>query len=200
MAANPETQPSLLVRLRDQRDGESWSRFVEIYAPVIYGFLLQKGIQDADAADLTQDVMASVASSIHSFEYQPNRGRFRGWLFTVVQNRLRNHWRSAATRPSAKGDTRTYQRLLEQPAQRSEESDQWDQEYERHLFVNAAEQVQPQVQETTWRAFWATAVEGESPSIVGEQLGMTPAAVRLAKARVLSRIKREIKAVEGESR
>ncbi|MEM8735414.1 MAG: sigma-70 family RNA polymerase sigma factor [Planctomycetota bacterium] len=199
MAATPDTQPSLLVRLRDERDGESWSRFVGIYAPVIYGFLVQKGIQDADAADLTQDVMASVASSIHSFEYQPNRGRFRGWLFTVTQNRLRNHWRSVASRAVAKGDSQSYQLLLEQPDSSGADGDKWDHEYERHLFAAATERVRPQVQEGTWLAFWATAIDGESPKSVGIRLSMSPAAVRLAKARVLARIKREVQAVEGES-
>lgn len=199
MAASPETQPSLLVKIRDERDGESWSRFVEIYTPAIYGFLQQQGLQDADAADLTQDVMASVAQAIKSFDYQPQRGRFRGWLFTVVQNKLRNFWRGAANRPSARGDSQAYQRLLEQPDERSDAAEKWNREYEHRLFVCAAEQVRPRVQESTWRAFWNTVVEGESPARVASNLNMSPAAVRLAKARVIARIKREIELLEGES-
>ena len=88
MAASSETQPSLLVRIRNERDTESWSRFVEIYAPAVYRFLKHQGLQDADAADLTQEVMASVAAAIKSFDYDAHRGRFRGWLFTVVQNKV----------------------------------------------------------------------------------------------------------------
>lgn len=149
MAASPDTQPSLLVRIRDERDRESWSRFVELYAPAIYGFLQQQGLQDADAADLTQDVMASVAQAIKSFEYRPQRGRFRGWLFTVVKNRLRNFWRGEAKHPVAKGDTRAYQHLLEQPDEGSDAAEKWDREYERRLFSYAADQVRPSVQEST---------------------------------------------------
>ena len=199
MAASPETQPSLLVRIRDERDGESWSRFVEVYTPAIYGFLQQQGLQDADAADLTQDVMAGVAKAIKSFDYQPQRGRFRGWLFTVVRNRLRNFWRSAARRSVTKGDAEAYQRLLEQPDERSDAIENWDREYEHRLFVCASEQVRPKVQESTWRAFWSTAVEGESPASVAVRLEMSTAAVRLAKARVLARIIPEIELLEGES-
>ncbi len=90
MAASPETRPSLLVRIRDGEDRDSWSQFVAIYAPLVYGWLRKGGLQDADAADITQEVMMSVAAAVKSFEYDPALGSFRGWLFTVVQNRLRN--------------------------------------------------------------------------------------------------------------
>lgn len=199
MATSPETQPSLLVRLRDERDSESWACFVEIYTPAIYGFLKQQGLQDADAADLTQDVMARVSESIKSFEYQPNRGQFRGWLFTVVQNRLRNFWRGAAKRSVGRGDSQAYQRLLEVPDEQNELAEQWEREYERRLFVCAAEQVRPRIQESTWRAFWSTVVDGDPTAQVADRLGMSSAAVRLAKARVLNRIKQEIQFLEGES-
>ena len=199
MAASPETQPSLLVKIRDERDGESWSRFVDIYAPVIYGFLKQQGLQDADAADLTQDVMAAVAAAIKSFEYQPHHGRFRGWLFTVVQNKLRNFWRGSAKRASVGGDSQAQLRLLEHPDAQADATKEWDREYEQHLFVRAADQVRPTLHESTWTAFWSTAVEGERPTTVATRLNMSPAAVRLAKARVIARIKREIQRIEGET-
>ncbi|MDG2220231.1 MAG: sigma-70 family RNA polymerase sigma factor [Rubripirellula sp.] len=199
MAASPETQPSLLVRIRNERDTESWSRFVEIYAPAVFRFLKQQGLQDADAADLTQEVMASVAAAIKSFDYDAHRGRFRGWLFTVVQNKVRNFWRDAAKSPDAKGHPRAHRQLIDQPDERHDASKVWQQEYEHRLFISASEQVRPMVQESTWLAFWNTAVDGESPAAVAIQLNMTPAAVRLAKARVIHRIKQEIKLLEGES-
>jgi RNA polymerase sigma-70 factor (ECF subfamily) len=199
MTTSPETQPSLLVKIRDERDSHSWSRFVEAYAPAIYGFLQQQGLQDADAADLTQDVMTSVASAIKSFDYQPQQGRFRGWLFTVVQNKLRNFWRSAAKLPVARGDSQAYRLLLEHPQERNDLAEKWDREYERHLFVCAADELRPKIQESTWKAFWSTVVEGESTATVASRLDMSPAAVRLAKARVIARIKHEVQLLEGES-
>lgn len=199
MAASPETQPSLLVKIRDEDDGESWSRFVEIYTPAIFGFLKLQGLQDADAADLTQDVMTSVAGAIKSFEYQPERGRFRGWLFTLVQNRLRNFWRGSEKRPVAKGDTQSYQRLLEHPDGATNAAEAWDREYEHGLYVAAAEQVRCKVSESTWIAFFSTVVDGKSTAQVAAQLNMSPAAVRLARARVIAKIKQEIQWIDGES-
>ena len=198
MATSPETQPSLLVRIRDERDEDSWSRFVELYAPVVYGFLRQRGLQDADAADLTQEVMASVATAIKAFDYKPESGSFRRWLFTVVQNRLRNFWQRDARRQSGTGDTHTYQVLLEHPDERNGAVDQWDREYETRLFNHAADQVRHNFQESTWQAFWRTAVMGEPSKQVGGDLKITMAAVRLAKARVLKRIKEQIRLLEEE--
>lgn len=199
MARSPETHPSLLVRIRDENDAESWSHFVEAYAPAIYSFLQQQGLQDADAADLTQDVMASVATAIKTFDYQPRQARFRGWLFTVVQNRLKNFWRSAARHAVGNGDSKAYQRLLQQPDDSPDAAETWDREYEQRLFVSAAEQVRPMVRESTWKAFWCTVVEGEPTAAVAGRLQLSAAAVRLAKARVIARIKNQILLLEGES-
>lgn len=82
------TQPSLLVRIRDARDAASWRQFVEIYAPLVYGFLRKQGLQDADAGDVAQDALRTVAQSIGQWNYDPQRGTFRGWLLAVVRSRL----------------------------------------------------------------------------------------------------------------
>ena len=82
------THPSLLVRIRNADDDQSWCEFVEIYSPLIYGFARKRGLQDADAVDLTQEVLRIVARSIGRLEYDRRRGSFRGWLFTIVRNEL----------------------------------------------------------------------------------------------------------------
>src|SRR5262245_8405404 len=99
------TRPSLLVRIRDARDSEGWSQFVEIYAPLVYGFARRHGLQDADAADVTQDVLRAVARSARRLEYDPRRGSFRGWLFTIVRNELRDFFRRCQRLGHASGDT-----------------------------------------------------------------------------------------------
>ena len=86
MAELPATRASLLVRLRDRDDAAAWHEFVRLYAPVVYRFARRKGMQVADAADLTLDVLRSVSGSIGRFD--PRLGSFRGWLFTVVQRAL----------------------------------------------------------------------------------------------------------------
>ena len=84
MTESPVTRASLLLRLRDPRDVEAWGEFVEVYGPLVYDYGRRHGLQDADAADLTQEVLRAVAWSAGEFRYDPSRGMFRSWLFTVA--------------------------------------------------------------------------------------------------------------------
>ncbi|HLJ92651.1 MAG TPA: sigma-70 family RNA polymerase sigma factor [Gemmataceae bacterium] len=195
MDESPLTRPSLLVRLRDARDERAWSQFVEIYAPLVYGFARKHGLQDADAADMTQDVLRSVATAAKKLEYDPQRGSFRGWLFTVVRNRLRDFWASQTRQCQASGDPGLNRQLHELPAREEDQEAIWEHEYEQQLFHWAAAQVRPAFQESTWQAFWQTAVEGKSGKEVAKGLGMTVAAVYLAKARVITRLKEQLQQV-----
>jgi RNA polymerase sigma-70 factor (ECF subfamily) len=193
MSETPATRLSLLVRLRDARDDGAWTQFVDIYAPLVFGFARKHGLQDADAADLTQDVLQAVSGGIRRLEYDPRRGTFRGWLFTVVRNKLRN-FLAARQRPGRMtGDSDTQQRLQEIPAREDDQTAWWDQEYERRVFSWAAEQARSAFRESTWQAFWQTAVEGRTGPEAGKNLGMTVAAVYLAKGRVMERLKQIVR-------
>jgi RNA polymerase sigma-70 factor (ECF subfamily) len=186
MGVPQNTRPSLLVRIRDAQDNAAWSQFVEIYAPLIYGFARRHGLQDADAADLTQEVLRVVARSARGLEYDPSRGSFRGWLFTVVRNKLRSLLDARHRQPQGTGDSE--QNFFEdQPDRDAQESAFWDQEHERRLFVWAADQVRNEVNESN--AFWRTAIDGQSGKEVAALLGMSVAAVYLAKSRVMARLK-----------
>jgi RNA polymerase sigma-70 factor (ECF subfamily) len=195
MADPALTRPSLLLRIRDARDRRAWEEFVDVYAPLVYGFLRKHGLQDADAADLTQDVLRAVAGAAGRLEYDPARGTFRGWLFTVVRNRLRNFLAARRRRPL---DGDAARRLEEWPARAEEGSALWDREYERRLFAWAAEQVRPTCQAATWRAFWLTAVEGKSGKEAAAALGLSQAAVYLAKRRVTNRLKEVLQQFQGD--
>ena len=186
-----ETRASLLVRIRDQRDGTAWGQFVESYSPLIYGFGRKHGLQDADAVDLTQEVLRIVARTAERFEYDAKLGSFRGWLFTIVRNELRT-WLSRQQRIIVgNGEQR-----LEDLADDATESALWDQDHERRLFAWAAEQVRLEVQPATWQAFWRTAVEGQSGKDVADELEMSIAAVYLAKSRVMARLKELVKELD----
>jgi RNA polymerase sigma-70 factor (ECF subfamily) len=186
------TQPSLLVRIRDSRDAAAWRQFVEVYAPLIYGFLRKQGLQDADAADVAQDVLRTVSQTIGQWNYDPQRGTFRGWLLAVVHSRLadfhRRQQRHNAAVHAAAG--------LAQPT--SESSAEWDRDYERQLFHAAAGQVRGDFSESSWQAFWLAAVEGKPAQDVAAKLNVTPAAVYLAKARVMARIREQLELLTGE--
>jgi RNA polymerase sigma factor (sigma-70 family) len=196
MTDSAATRPSLLARIRDQRDRQAWSECVEIYAPLVYGYARKQGLQDADVADLTQEVLRAVARSAAHLDYDPRRGSFRGWLFTIVRNELRDFVASRRRHCPGSGSPEV-QRQLEQLPAREEEA-LWEREYEQRLFAWAAEQVRRDFQEATWRAFWLTAVEGKSGKEVAEGLGMTTAAVYLAKRRVMTRLKEQIEQLQVE--
>jgi RNA polymerase sigma factor (TIGR02999 family) len=103
MANSPVTHPSLLLRIRDASDDRAWSQFVEVYAPLIYGYGRKRGLQDHDAADLTQDALGVVARAARRLDYDPARGSFRGWLFTIVRRKLLNHLASRLRQPEGTG-------------------------------------------------------------------------------------------------
>src|SRR5262249_16165157 len=162
----------------------------DLYGPLIYAFGRKHGLQDADAADLTQAVLAAVHGSIGRLDYDPVRGTFRGWLFGVARNQL-GKWRRSQAKERASGDTGDLKRMAE-VAGPDDGGDWWEFEYQRRCFLVAAERVRPQVQESSWRAFWQTAVDGRPPSDVATELRLSLGALYTAKSRVLALIKKEI--------
>jgi RNA polymerase sigma-70 factor (ECF subfamily) len=185
----PVTRPSLLARIRDLSDSQAWGQFVESYAPVVLAYALRHGLQEADADDLAQEVFRAVARAAPQLRYDPARGRFRAWLFTITRNKLRN---LLAAQKRHNGDGRLPGLLVQQPAE--DEAELWERECRRQLFLHAAAQVQGQFEETTWRAFWQVAVEGREPAAVAGQLGISLGAVYIAKSRVLKCLREQIDA------
>jgi RNA polymerase sigma-70 factor (ECF subfamily) len=197
MTDAPETRLSLLVRIRDRQDSAAWVDFVAIYAPLVYGLARRHGLQDADAADLTQEVLRAVVSAAAHFAYDPARGTFRGWLFTVARNRIRKLAQERRRQATGTGGAQTQRVLEDQPAPEAEEC-QWEREYQEQLFEWAAEKVKPGFRATTWQAFWETAVENRDARTVGDDLGMSVGAVYIARSRVLARIREQIRAVQDD--
>jgi len=193
----PDTRATLLARLRDPDDADAWREFTRLYAAVVYGFARRRGLQDADAADLMQDVLRSVAANAGRLEYDPARGRFRNWLFTVTRNKLYTFLDAQRRRVRATGADDDRQRLQEVPAAQDGDGD-WDREYERQRFAWAADRVRGEFTASTWKAFWGTAVDGRSPKDVGAELKMSPGAVYVAKSRVLARLRTKVHELEDE--
>jgi RNA polymerase sigma-70 factor (ECF subfamily) len=192
----PLTRPSLLVRLRDAADAPAWEQFVRIYAPLLYGYARRHGLQDADAADLTQEVLLVVSQAIRRLDYDPRRGSFRGWLLTVVRTRLCNFLDRRRIRPGPDSDATA--RLDAVAAPDANPDAWWQEEYERQLFAWAAEQVRSSVEPNTWEAFRLTAVEGRPAVETASRLSLTVAAVYMAKSRILARLRDLVRTVEGE--
>jgi RNA polymerase sigma factor (sigma-70 family) len=196
MTSESATRASLLLRIRDPRDRIAWGEFVALYAPLIHAYGMRRGLQDADAADLAQDVLRLVNRSAAKFDYDPARGTFRGWLLTVTRNELRKLCGRKARQAVGTGDTQMQNVLAEQPGHADDTA--WDRDYQWNLFEWAAARIRPEFREASWQAFWQTAVSGREVSEVAAELGISVGAVYIARSRITTRIRQEIQAVEGE--
>ena len=176
MTLTPETRHSLLIRVRDPADHAAWQEFVEIYRPLILRLAWHKGMQAADAEDVAQEVLTSVAKAVEQREHDPKRAKFRTWLSRVANNAILD----ALTRRKpdrASGDSKLQAALNQIETHSGPDSDLLRLEYRREVFRWAARHVQEEFRKETWNAFWLTAIEGRSIGHYAE-LANTPAHLR----------------------
>lgn len=195
MTSSPETRASLLIRVRDPADQAAWQEFVEIYRPVILRLARHKGMQPADADDVAQQVLLSVAKAVE--EYDPRRARFRTWLHRIARNAILN----ALTRGKpdrGSGDTGMRAILSQHESHDGPDSDLLRLEYRREVFRWAAKQVRKEFQDDTWSAFWLTAVDGRDGDSVAQELGKSRGAIYAARSRVTRRIQEKATEFEEE--
>jgi len=199
MDDTPTTRASLLVRLRDPHDERAWREFTEIYTPLVMRLARQRGLQDADAADLAQEVFHAVAQAMERQAYDPARGSFRGWLFTIARNLTVNFLLRQGGQPRGSGDTDMHRFLEAQAAPSPEDSALFDMEYQRQLLYWAADQVRGEFSELAWQAFWRTGVEGLAAQEVAGALGTTVGTVYHYKSRIMARLRNKVEQVEGRT-
>ena len=198
MTATPETRASLLIRVRDPADQAAWCEFVEIYRPIILRLARQKGMQEADADDVAQQVLVAVAKAVQQREHDPRRAKFRTWLHRVAQNAILN----ALTRgrpDRGSGGSALLAVLNQRESHGGPDSDLLRLEYRREVFRWAARQVRKEFHQATWDAFWLTAVEGRAVEVVAQQLAKNPGAIYAARSRVIRRIQEKVTEYEQET-
>jgi RNA polymerase sigma-70 factor (ECF subfamily) len=188
----PNTRRSLVMRLRNLDDQAAWAEFVDVYEPFLYRLARAKGLQDADARDLCQDVFRAVASAIDRWDPDPAKGRFRGWLFRIARNHVVDFLTSQGRHPRGSGRTSVHEMLESRPAADSRAEAEFATEFRRRVFHWAAGQVKSEFAESTWLAFWKTGVECKPVSDVAKELGLSPGAVYVARSRVLARLRGRI--------
>ena len=188
-----ETSGSLLERLRREPDDASWRRLVDLYTPLLRGWLRRELVPPEDADDLVQEVLAVLGRERPQFHYDRRRGSFRGWLRTITVNRLRAYWRARQTRPLATGDSDLARKLNELEDPHSALSQRWDRAHDRHVARRLLKLIEPEFEATTWQAFRRVALDGAEPAAVAAELGISLNAVYLAKYRVLRRLREEIR-------
>ncbi|MEM7385219.1 MAG: sigma-70 family RNA polymerase sigma factor, partial [Verrucomicrobiota bacterium] len=187
---SPETRLSLIGRLHDSEDGDAWAEFVQTYEPLILAIACKRGLQHADAAEVTQDVLNRVANSISKWDPDPDKGSFRGWLYRVTRNLTIDHLRRNRRRPFSSA---TPEEIEQIPNPTEDESREFRLEYEKQLFRWAAGKVKPSFQADNWQAFWLSTVDEMSIDEVSKQLGISRGKVYVARSRVMTRIAAVIK-------
>ena len=186
-----ETSLSLLSRLQRSAESETWNRLVDLYAPLIKAWLRKYDVQESDAEDLVQEVLLAVTKDLGKFDHGGQSGAFRAWLKAILVNRLRKVWRARDRRPQARGDSDINARLAQLDDPSSEMSLIWNCEHDQFVLRQLLSLAEPHFTPNTWTSFCRVALDGETPNVVAEELGISRNAVIVAKCRVLNRLRQE---------
>jgi RNA polymerase sigma-70 factor (ECF subfamily) len=190
------TSATLLGRLRlDATDQQAWGEFVARYSPRIYGWCRHWHLQEADAQDVTQNVLVTLAQKMSSFAYDPARS-FRGWLRTITEHALSDFLASRQRAVLGSGDNQV-EEMLHTLEARSDLVSRLDAEFDRELLEEARARVQVRVEPHTWEAFRLTALEGLSGAETAERLSLQVTAVFKAKSRIQRMLQEELRKLEG---
>ncbi len=174
-------------------DPSAWERIVRLYAPLVASWCRRWGLPEQDMGDLMQDVFSAVASHLERFRKDKPSDSFRGWLLAITRNKVRDHFRRRAGEPAARGGTEAalYMQQIQDPGAVDDTASSDDPLFDE-LVLRALESIRDEFHERTWQAFWRTVVEGRTATDVGTDLKMKPGTVRVAKSRVLMRLRREL--------
>ncbi|MCA8999381.1 MAG: sigma-70 family RNA polymerase sigma factor [Planctomycetaceae bacterium] len=183
-----ETSLGLIQNLKEG-DDSGWRRFVHLYTPLIYAWCRKTGLQEADTADVCQEVFRSVAAGVDGLRYDDPSHSFRGWLWTITRHSLSKHFQRHERAVSATGGTDAFAMMSQVPDWIDDDRVPEDQSAESEVIRRAAEIIRGDFSEKTWQAFWLTTVEDLATADVAERLGMAQNAIRQAKFRVMARLK-----------
>lgn len=180
------TSASLLLRMRRPDQREAWVRFVKLYTPLLQFWARRLGLQDADSADLLQDVFATLVEKLPEFRYNQKES-FRSWLRTVLLNKWRNRVRQR-TPVTLEGDDPAFDGLTVP----DDAAIFCEAEYRKHLVARALQLMQAEFPPRMWQACWEHVVVGRAADEVAAELGIAPGTVYVAKARILNRLREEL--------
>jgi RNA polymerase sigma-70 factor, ECF subfamily len=191
----PDTALSLLEQLRQGDSPDRWAYFVDVYTPLLRGWLRRyEDLSSADAEDMVQEVLMTVSQELANFQHNQQPGAFRAWLRRILVNRLRIFWRSRQRQPQAVGGSDYLAHLHELEDDASGISAQWDREHDLHVMRHLLELVKTRVAPQTWQAFRQQVILEKEPEEVALELGLSANSVYVAKSRVLRALR---KAAEG---
>jgi RNA polymerase sigma factor (sigma-70 family) len=196
-ASDSRTRVSLLSQLRhDPADQAAWATFVTRYGPKIHGWCRHWQLQEADAEDVTQEVLARLAQKMKTFAYDPARS-FRAWLKTLTQHAWIDLVKRRKLAGYGSGDSQVAE-LLDNVAARDDLLARLEAEFDQEILEEATVQVRGRVSPRSWEAYRLTALEGLSGAAAAKQLGIKVATVFNAKSKVFKELQEEVRKLDQE--
>ena len=186
---NPETRPSLIVRLSGGQDQSAWWAFVEIYEPFLKHLALRQGVPASHVGDVTQQILMAIAGSVDRWKDDGAGASFRRWVSRVARNVVIKFMARQRRIVQGQGGSDAMTQLGELPAI---EDSILDQQYQHELIVWAAGQVRGEFAATSWQAFWATMIDGQAVADVAEEIGVSPGSIYMSRSRIIRRIRQKI--------
>ena len=191
------TRRSLLSRLRDLEDSDSWRTFFETYWRLLYNVARNAGLADAEAQDVVQETVIAVARKLPEFRYDPAKGSFKQWLLLITRRRIHDHLRRVyRSLPVANGPEENLPSPTLAPDAAIDAA--WEEEWRENILQAALARVRERVHPKSYQAFDYCVLQGVSAGEVSRMLGMSAAQVYLAKHRVSSAVKRAVADIESE--
>jgi RNA polymerase sigma-70 factor (ECF subfamily) len=192
MDSQSRTSLTLLERVT-AHDAAAWERLIFLYSPLVYAWCRQCGVSSHDAGDLMQEVFLTVHRTFDGFHRDQSGDTFRGWLWVITRNKVRDHFRSHEQRVQATGGTAAQVMIQQVPDEEPLESSSIVGTPQDPIYQRGLELVKSEFEDKTWKAFWRFAVDGVKAVDVASELGMSAGAVRKAKLRVMRRLQEELR-------
>jgi RNA polymerase sigma-70 factor (ECF subfamily) len=195
------TRRSLISRLRDWNDQNSWQQFFDTYWKLIYSVAIKAGLSDQEAEDVVQETVLSVAKKMDDFKYDPAVCSFKGWLLHVTRLRIKDQLRKrlpaigTPPRPRTRSGTATVERIPDPSGDVLESV--WNEEWEKNLVDVALSRVKPRVRPEHYQMFYMNVVQRIGVRKVASMLGVSTGQVYLVKHRLGGMLKKEIKQLES---
>ena len=191
-AGSSSISSTLLAQLQAGRL-DAWQRLVRLYSPLISRWCRRSGVVADGAADVLQEVLAAVLQHVSDFRRGGPHDSFTAWLATITRHKVCDHYRRRQGRAEARGGTTAQRQMAEIPQpEPAHETIRPDAEAAACLSRRVLDMIRAEFEPGTWQAFWQTAIDGQSPALVAEDLQMSTAAVYMAKSRVLRRLRQAL--------
>ena len=197
---NHVTQESLLLKLQDIEDVRAWDRFYEMYGNFIFNFARKRGCHDQLAQDVVQETLITLSRMMPEFNYDPDKGRFRGFLLTVVKSRIVDAWRREQKQTAqAKGENVPSEAINSMEDQwLANWEEEWDREWENHLLMEGMKRIEDKVQPHVLESFRRYVLQGQPAADVAAAMGTSEANIYNQRRRVLTILQREVSTLRSE--